>query len=269
MTEVSIDEGVKLSMSNYPSSLEQELWNRWVHQKNEKTANELINHYMYLVHFHVERIRIHLPKNINKDDIKSLGLFGLYDALNKFDPDRDLKFDTYASIRIRGAIMDGLRKEDWLPRSLRDKVKKVDLANQKLEQIHQRPPSPEEIAKYTGLTVQEVEDTIKDSLFANIVSIEEKPKSDSTDQVGYTIVDEKIDLPETSVIQKEIEKELIQQIKELNEREQLVISLFYFDELTLTEIGKVLNLTTSRISQIHRKAIIKLRQSLEKLTLIS
>ncbi|KKE78392.1 FliA/WhiG family RNA polymerase sigma factor [Oceanobacillus caeni] len=258
-------------MYHNPSSLEQDLWNNWINDKNSKNANELIHHYEYLVHFHVERMCIHLPKSINKEDIKSLGFIGLYDALKKFEPNRDLKFDTYASIRIRGSIIDGLRKEDWLPRSLRDKVKKVDQATQSLEQKYQRSPNPEEIAKYSGLTVEEVENTIKDSLFSNILSIEEKSKTDYVQEtgIGYSIADDSSQSPESKILQKELEKELKEGIKELNEKEQLVISLFYFDELSLTEIGQVLELTTSRISQIHKKAIVKLRKTLNKLKYLS
>ncbi|WP_156289087.1 FliA/WhiG family RNA polymerase sigma factor [Oceanobacillus salinisoli] len=257
-------------MSNNHSPLEQELWNDWINHKSNDAANELISNYMYLVQFHVERISIHLPKSVHKDDIKSLGLIGLYDALKKFEPSRDLKFDTYASIRIRGAIMDGLRKEDWLPRSLRDKVKKVEEAQRHLQQIHQRAPSSSEIAKHTGLTAQEVETTIKDSLFSNILSIEEKPKDGSQEGgIGYSIADDSSGIPESKMLQKEVEKELMEGIKQLNENEQMVISLFYFDELTLTEIGDVLELTTSRISQIHKKAVFKLRKTLSKIPNIS
>lgn len=108
------------------SPLEQDLWNKWKYNQDDDAANQLIQQYMYLVHYHVERTMSHLPNSVMKDDIKSLALFGLYDALKKFDLDRDLKFDTYASFRIRGAIIDGLRKEDWLPRSIREKTKKLN-----------------------------------------------------------------------------------------------------------------------------------------------
>ncbi len=127
---------------------ERSIWNEWIQNKNEDNTNQLIDHYMYLVQYHVQRIASNLPKSVQKEDLRSLGLFGLYDAILKFDPNRDLKFDTYASFRIKGAIIDGLRKEDWLPRSAREKVKKIDFAVEALEQQLQREVSAEEIAAH-------------------------------------------------------------------------------------------------------------------------
>ncbi|WP_053219636.1 FliA/WhiG family RNA polymerase sigma factor [Virgibacillus senegalensis] len=255
-------------MSKQTSPLEEQLWDTWMKTKSNETADKLMNKYIYLVNFHVSRISTHLPGSVSKDDLKSLGMMGLFDALKKFEPDRDLKFDTYASFRIRGAILDGLRKEDWLPRSVRDKAKQVEQAAQVLEQSLQRPPSAEEIADYVGLSVQEVEESVKDALFANVLSMEEKPKdgsSDTKEGIGYTLPDNHSSTPEQHLIQQEDFGELEAGISQLNENEQMVISLFYKEELTLTEIGQVLGLTTSRISQIHRKAIFKLKNSLSKL----
>src|SRR5690625_1618217 len=113
---------MKANDSNYLQSL----WKNWENKKDEQTANELIEYYMYLVHFHVERFASYIPESFDKNDLKSLGLMGLFDALNKFELDRNLKFDTYATIRIRGSIIDGLRKEDWLPRTLREQSKTIE-----------------------------------------------------------------------------------------------------------------------------------------------
>ncbi|HLR07952.1 MAG TPA: FliA/WhiG family RNA polymerase sigma factor [Bacillota bacterium] len=255
-------------MATSQSPLEQTLWEQWLHEKNRDAANQLVQNYMYLVNYHVERIAVHLPATVQKDDLYSYGLVGLFDALNKFDINRDLKFDTYASFRIRGAIMDGLRKEDWLPRSIREKTKQIETASEELEQRYQRPPTSAEIAKKLGMTEKEVESHIKDSLFAHLLSIEDKPKDQSgshKEGIGYTIPDDASIQPDVFVQKKELKEELAAGIKQLNDNEQLVISLFYHEELTLTEIGHILNLTTSRISQIHRKAIFKLRQTLQKL----
>lgn len=247
------------------SPLEQELWDRWKNHQDNEAANELIQQYMHLVNYHVERTISHLPSSVLKEDIKSLGLFGLYDALKKFDLDRDLKFDTYASFRIRGAIIDGLRKEDWLPRSIREKTKKIDQVTQQLIQRYQREPSSEEIAKVLDMPVEEVETYVRDALVANMLSIEEKPKdSKHKEGIGYTIPDESSIQPDTHVIRNEQYKELANSIKGLKENEQMIISLFYQEGLTFTEIGQVLGLTTSRISQIHKKAIFKLRNTLKE-----
>lgn len=257
-------------MNTNKSPLEKQLWENWLTTMDSNAANELIKNYMYLVNFHVERIASHLPKNVSKDDLKSFGFIGLYDALKKFEPSRDLKFDTYASFRIRGAIIDGLRKEDWLPRSIREKTKKIEQVYQELEQIYHRAPTSGEVAEKLNMSPQEVETHTKDSLFANILSIEEKPKdtfSDNKEGIGYSIADENSVSPVNYILKEENNKELAKSIKSLNENEQMVISLFYNDELTLTEIGQVLDLTTSRISQIHKKAIFKLKNSLVKVQL--
>ncbi|MFC7320470.1 FliA/WhiG family RNA polymerase sigma factor [Halobacillus campisalis] len=252
-------------MSGSLSSEQLELWNQWANEKDSEAANELVRIYDYLVSFHVQRISAHLPKSVSKEDVRSLGLLGLYDALRKFDMSRDLKFDTYASFRIRGSIIDGLRKEDWLPRSVRDKSKKIDGAAEILEQQLQRPPTSEEIAKELRMSPSEVEEVMKDFLFANVLSMEEKPKegkSDHKEGVGYSIPDREAISPADNIVKQENYQELTDQIKQLNEKEQLVVSLFYTEELTLTEIGEIMELTTSRISQIHAKAIFKLRNSL-------
>ncbi|MFA1820651.1 FliA/WhiG family RNA polymerase sigma factor [Virgibacillus oceani] len=243
-------------------------WDNWLEHGDEQAANILIQQYMHLVSYHVERISSHLPASVNKDDIKSFGLIGLYDAIKKFEPKRELKFDTYASFRIRGAIMDGLRKEDWIPRSLRDKIKKVEKVTQELEQLYERKPTMEEIGQKAGLEKKEVEAIIRDSLFSNILSMEENPsdgKSELREGIGYAVPDKQTISPEDQLISDELNNELAEGIQALNENEKMVISLFYHDELTLTEIGKVLGLTTSRISQIHKRSIVKLRDSLRKI----
>ncbi|MFC4023127.1 FliA/WhiG family RNA polymerase sigma factor [Oceanobacillus longus] len=258
-------------MNSKNSPLEQELWNDWIANKSGEAANELISNYMYLVNFHTERISSHLPSNVSRDDIKSFGLLGLYDALKKFDPSRDLKFDTYASFRIKGSIIDGLRKEDWLPRSIREKTKKVEQAAESFEQMNHRAATAGEIALITGMTAEEVETTVKDSLFGNILSIEEKPngsKNELKEGIGYSIPDDSAVFPDRNILQNEIKGELIEGIKSLNEKEQLVISLFYNEELTFTEIGQIIGLTTSRISQIHKRSLFKLRKSLSKMQVL-
>lgn len=255
-------------MSTENSPLVQKLWNDWLTYKNSETANELVKNYMYLVHFHAERIGSHLPKSVCKDDLVSFGLLGLFDALNKFEAERNLKFDTYASFRIRGAIMDGLRKEDWLPRTLREQVKLIDQTTHKLEQQLHRKPSAKEIAEELNMTPEEVETAVKNSLFSNVLSIEDKKKGHDSNQeegIGYSVPDTTFILPDEYIVTDEIKADLVESIKQLNKNEQLVVSLFYREELTLTEIGQVLDLSTSRISQIHKKAIFKLKTILGKI----
>ncbi|MBM7552724.1 FliA/WhiG family RNA polymerase sigma factor [Thalassobacillus pellis] len=255
-------------MANSLSPQELELWSLWQRHQDAEAADELVRKYVHLVNFHVQRISAHLPGSVSKEDIKSLGLLGLYDALKKFDLERDLKFDTYASFRIRGSIIDGLRKEDWLPRSIRDKSKKIEQASEQLEQKLQRQPTSGEVAAFLGIEEGEVVEVMKDSLFSNVLSMEEHTKDGKSDQkegIGYSLPDRNTVPPESRMVRNENYQELAEGIKQLKEKEQLVISLFYHEELTLTEIGQVLGLTTSRISQIHAKALFKLRNNLTEL----
>ncbi|MFV8827173.1 FliA/WhiG family RNA polymerase sigma factor [Alkalihalobacterium sp. APHAB7] len=244
---------------------EQQLWDKWIGTRDNEAADSLIRLYMPLVRYHVSRVASGLPRNVNKDDLISHGMMGLYDALEKFDSQRDLKFDTYASFRIRGAIIDGLRKEDWLPRSLREKSKKVESTIQKLEQKLGRYVNANEVANEMGTSEEEVTYIMSESFYANMLSIDEKTNdSDRDETYKSTIEDKRALTPEQSVLADATKKELARVIKNLNEKEQLVISLFYFEELTLTEIGQVLDLSTSRISQIHSKALFRLQQVLKK-----
>lgn len=264
MNVIKNNESEALGLANNDNNVNQ-LWEKWIEKKDENATNQLVKHYLYLVDFHTQRISSHLPKNVQRDEIRSLALFGLYDALQKFEYDRDLKFDTYASFRIRGAIMDGLRKEDWLPRSTRDKAKKIDQASNELTQKLQRVPTSVEIAECLNISRDEVETSYKDTMFANLLSIEHKTADDPDDHkegIGYKIIDHDQLSPEEHLLQEEKYSDLAESIKKLNKNEQLVISLFYKDELTLTEIGEILSLTTSRISQIHKQAIFKLKQTL-------
>ncbi|MGI8315116.1 FliA/WhiG family RNA polymerase sigma factor [Halobacillus mangrovi] len=250
------------------SPQEKQLWKLWTASQDSEAANQLIQCYDYLVSYHVQRISAHLPKSVSKDDVRSLGMLGLFDALKKFDLDRDLKFDTYASFRIKGTIIDGLRKEDWLPRSVRDKSKKIEQSALRLEQQLQRPPTSSEIAHYLNVEKEEVEEVVKDSLFAKVLSMEDKSKDgrdDHKEGIGYSLPDYQTPTPADAVIKKENFEELASQIQKLNDKEQMVIRLFYDEELTLTEIGQILDFTTSRISQIHAKAIFKLKTSLKEI----
>ncbi|KGP92881.1 RNA polymerase sigma factor SigD [Pontibacillus chungwhensis BH030062] len=253
-------------MTNNSAPHEEQLWEKWHKERDIESGDELVKRYMHLVMYHVQRIAAHLPQSVHKEDIRSLGLIGLYDALEKFDVTRDLKFDTYASFRIRGAIMDGLRKEDWLPRSIRDKSKRIEQTAEHLEQFLQREVTSKEVADHLGMAEQEVDSIVKDTVFANLLSIEEKPK-DTKDEhkegIGYSLPDQNTITPHDQVIKEENYRDLALGIKKLNEKEQLVVSLFYQEELTLTEIGQVMSLTTSRISQIHARALFKLRKVLK------
>lgn len=261
-----VEGGVWNGMNN--SQYEEKLWADWSQHPNEQHENDIMHHYMYIVDYHVERIASYIPPSFDRADLKSLGLIGLYDALQKFEPKRNLKFATYATIRVHGSIMDGLRKEDWLPRALRDKAKQIEKTSDMLHQQLDRIPTSLDIAEALQIQPEEVETTIANTMFANVQSLDahyEASESDNNVSVGSYVHDHSIPTPIDHLMTSELKEELMKSIKELNENEQLVINLFYIEELTLTEIGKVLELTTSRISQIHKRAIFKLRVILSKI----
>ncbi len=250
-------------MSKRDLTEEEACWNLWILNRDPEAGDKLVRKYTPLVTYHVQRISAGLPRNVSRDDIMSLGLHGLFDALTKFDPSRDLKFDTYASFRIRGTIIDGLRKEDWLPRSSREKTKKLEEEITKLEQRLLRHATPEEIATHIGISVEEVYETVHEHYFSNVLSIDEKLNDSEEDgQKSFVIKDQDTKSPEQKTMMNELVGDLAAKIKELNNNEQLVLNLFYTEEMTLTEIGEILSLSTSRISQIHSKALFKLRKLL-------
>lgn len=248
----------------HTTSEDQVYWQNWINNHDSHAGDYLVRQYMPLVNYHVQRISSGLPKSVTRDELRSYGLMGLYDALKKFEPSRDLKFDTYASFRIRGAIIDGLRKEDWMPRTLREKVKKIESVQESMEQEYMRNVSAKEVAETLGMTEEEVYDAVKESLAANVLSMDEKPAQEEgqSEPNGFTLKDDRIMSPEEELLKMELYEQLAAVIGELNEKEQLVISLFYQEELTLTEIGEVLGLSTSRISQIHSKALFRLKKIL-------
>ena len=241
---------------------EQKLWQSWKANRDPHAGDVLMRKYKPLVSYHVQRIAVGLPKSVSRDELNSLGMMGLFDALNKFDPTRDLKFDTYASFRVRGAIIDGLRKEDWLPRSAREKTKKMDMLIEEMEQRLQRHVTPEEVAIELNITVDEVFQTVREHFASNILSMDEQLQDDESDNKTFSIRDDSIKTPEQEAMQAELIQDLSASILKLNDKEQLVLSLFYTEEMTLTEIGEMLELSTSRISQIHSKALFKLRNLL-------
>lgn len=246
---------------------EKKWWDLWLTSRDPDAGDLLVKRYTPLVSYHVQRLSLHMPKNVSRDELKSLGFLGLVDALTKFDPSRDLKFDTYASFRIRGAILDGLRKEDWLPRGTREKAKKIEAKIEELEQQFLRHVTAEEVANELDMSVEELQQIMAEYYTANILSMDDQIKDqEEMDGKGYDIKDDRISTPEEEVVKEELIQELSREIAGLSEKEKLVLSLFYQEELTLTEIGEILNLSTSRISQIHSKALFKLRNKLKKVS---
>ena len=223
------------------------IWSDFQRSREPALRNRLVVQYSPLVKYVAGRMRSRLPHSVDQDDLVSDGVLGLMDAIERFDPSRGLSFQTFAVPRIRGAIIDGLRSMDFVPRSVRDKVRLVQQASVKLEERLGRLPDDEEIAREVGVPVQQVRDLTKQA------------SSNHANLDDFELADELASAADDSVEQGDVSASLRRVIAELNERDQVVIALYYFEGLTLADIGKVLGVTESRISQVHSRATSTLR----------
>ena len=252
-------------MKSKPSHLSNmDVWKRWKEERDPEAKKELVEQYLPLVHFVSNRLAIGLPNHVSQDDLTSYGVMGLIDAIEKFDHQRGLQFETYASWRIRGAMLDGLRKGDWVPRSVREKARKIEEAYQHLEQKYLRSVTDKEIADYLQISEQEFRQMVQETAITTILSLEDPIKEEDADTRLSLIIDEHAKNPEDKVNEQFIKESLAKAIERLTEKERMVISLFYYEELSLSEIAEVMSLTPSRISQLHSKAILRLRGSLSR-----
>lgn len=237
-----------------------ELWKSYKKTGLSEYREELIINYSELVKIISGRLYNFYGGNVEYDDLVGFGIFGLIDAIDKFNLERGLKFETYAQIRIRGSIIDNLRKLDWVPRRIRRKSKEIDLAITELENELGRSVTNEEIAENLNISLKELNDILSETAISNISSLEEILQNKGESNLSSDI--EKS--PEASYEDIEIKNILTKTIENLNKNEKLVISLYYYDELTYKEIGQILNLSESRISQIHSKAVISMKNKLGK-----
>jgi RNA polymerase sigma factor FliA len=244
----------------------QSLWLEYRRTKDQGLRDRLILTYAPLVKYVAGRIGSGLPAHVEEGDLVSYGLLGLIGAIERFDPERDIKFETYAMARIKGAIIDELRALDWVPRSVRSRAREIERAIADLEARLGRAPSDEEIAKKVGITVEELEESLTQISRSSIAALDElwSVSSEGGDQVSLldTIEDTEGPDPQLELAQTELREALGESIARLPEREKLVITLYYYEELTLREIGEVLGVTESRVSQLHTKAILRLKAHL-------
>jgi RNA polymerase sigma factor for flagellar operon FliA len=230
-------------------------------------ADKLIVEYSPLIKYIALRLAMRLPPSIELDDLISAGVIGLIDAIEKFNPDKDTQFKTYAEIRVRGAMLDELRAQDWVPRSVRQKATTVTNAYQKLEQELGRPAEDEEVADAMGMEIGEFHDFLQQSSGQPILSIEDLggvSKDGEKRDLMEVLAGTKETDPETLARLDEIRSIIAQAIDLLPEKERLVVSLYYYEELTMKEIGEVLGITESRVSQIHTKCVLRLRAKLRR-----
>lgn len=240
------------------------LWQKYKETNDAEAREQLLEEYLPLVKYVAGRLAMNLPSNVETSDLESFGFFGLLDALEKFDANRNIKFQTYASTRIRGAIIDGLRSMDWVPRSTRSKVKRLENQIYQLTNELGRNPSDSEVAAALDLDPNEYYKLLTEIKGINLFSLDETVAADPAGE-NLKILDLVVDpdlLPDQQIVEYENFTELSDAIRQLTEREQLVLSLYYHEELTLKEIGHVLEVSESRVSQIHTKAIMTLRTSL-------
>ena len=226
--------------------------------------DKLILEYAPLIKFIAQKIAVRLPSNIELDDLISSGVIGLMDAIDKYDPTRDNKFKTYAEFRIRGAILDELRAQDWVPRSVRDKAKLLDRTTIELESELGRAPQDEEISAKLNMTMDEFYDLVNQVRPVSLLSIDDSATFSNVDKKSIMNLLEgtKFNNPFNQLNSKSVKDIVTKAIEDLPERQRLVLSLYYYEDLNLKEIGKVLRVTESRVSQLHAQAVQRLRAKL-------
>ena len=235
---------------------------------NPKIRAKIINEFAPLIKYIASRIAIRLPPHIDLNDLINAGVIGLIDAIEKFDASKQIKFKTYAEFRIRGAILDELRSMDWVPRSVRQKARKVEDAYAKLEYNLGRPASDEEVATQMNIDMESFYRLLSETASVSLLSLDDLGEDDTDlskrNLLEYIIQDER-DWPSHKIRYAEVRDMVAKAIQSLPEKERMVISLYYYDELTMKEIGHVLKFTESRVSQIHTKAVLRLRSKMQKI----
>jgi RNA polymerase sigma factor for flagellar operon FliA len=244
---------------------EEELWALYKKNRDPKIRDAFVKQYAPLVKYVAGKVAMGMPHNVEFDDLVGFGVFGLIDAINKFDPEKHVKFKTYAVTRIRGAIFDELRSIDWVPRSVRQKAREIEDTVQRLEASLGRSASDQEIAAEMGMDIDEYHRAMVKISGTSIMSLNDVWYSgEENDKISIvdSIESPQSLNPDIIVEKEEIKKVIVEAINELPEKEKKVLVLYYYEDLTLKEIGKVLEVTESRISQLHTKAIMRLRAKL-------
>ena len=237
------------------------LWEEYSRRRTAEVREKLIIEYAPLVKIVAGRLSMYLGYNVEYDDLVGYGVFGLIDAIDKFDYGKGIKFETYASLRIRGAVLDQIRKMDWIPRSLRQKQKKIDAAMNKLELELGRLATDEELAKEIGISEDELLNWQGQANVTNVISLDEFVDTSGEKNVESVGVNT-FETPEEVIEKDELKKLLAESLKTLTDREKKVILLYYYEELTLKEISLVLEVSESRVSQLHTRALQKMKTKL-------
>ncbi|WP_245783294.1 FliA/WhiG family RNA polymerase sigma factor [Amycolatopsis sacchari] len=239
------------------------LWREFRERPNQRLRERLVLHYAPLVKYVAGRVGTGLPTHVDVGDLVQSGIFGLIDAIEKFDPDRGWRFETYAMQRIRGAILDDLRSQDWVPRVVRSRLREAERALERLGARLHRTPTDTELAEELGIGLDELRDLYGQLRLTSVVALEDliAAGKDSGSLVD-TLQDEDAVDPVAVLVDRDNRRQLAEAIAQLTERDRIVVSLYYFESLTLAEIGKVLGVTESRVSQLHTRAVLRLRARL-------
>jgi len=237
------------------------LWSEYQKKPTQEIREQLILAYAQLVKLVAGRLSMYLGHNVEYDDLVSYGIFGLIDAIDKFDMTKNVKFETYASLRIRGAILDQIRKMDWIPRTVRQRQRKIDEAIKQVEMRTGKAATDEEIALELGVSGDELLSWQSQLKVTNVVSLSEFEET-GQEPVMETVNKNRFLQPEEVVEEQELKQKLIESLELLTEKERRVIELYYYEDLTLKEISLVLEVSESRVSQLHTKALLKMRKKM-------
>lgn len=234
--------------------------------KDQAVKDQIVIEYAPLIKYIAQKIAARLPANIELDDLISCGVIGLMDAIEKFDPSRDNKFKTYAEFRIRGSILDELRAQDWVPRSVREKAKLVERAYQKLEGELGRPATEDEMCQELNVSKEEFHDLVNKAKSVSLLNIDDSASFNRVDRklMMGLLENKKLSNPAAVVNYRKIQERIKEGITALPEKQRLVLSLYYYEDLNLKEIGQVLDVTESRVSQLHTQAVLKLKAKLKR-----
>ncbi|MGW5052198.1 FliA/WhiG family RNA polymerase sigma factor [Actinokineospora sp. NPDC004072] len=239
------------------------LWRQYGDQRQQGLRDRLVLHYAPLVKYVAGRVGTGLPAHVDVADLIQSGIFGLVDAIEKFEPERGLKFETYAMQRIRGAILDDLRAQDWVPRTVRGRAREIERAMERLGGKLQRTPTDAELADELGLTLAELREVYAQLQLTSVVALDELAAAGrGSTSLADILEDERADDPVATLVDQDNRRQLAAAIGRLSERDRIVVTLYYFENLTLAEIGRVLGVTESRVCQLHTRAVLRLRAKL-------
>lgn len=250
-------------MSSDKNDARYELWKEYSTTKSPELREKIILEYTHLIKYIAGRLSIYFGSNVEYDELVSYGIFGLIDAIDKYDMGKGVKFETYASLRIRGSIIDGVRELDWVPRSVRQKYKELEAAYAQIESEYGRAAKDEEVAERLGLPMKEFLKVLGEVNLSSLISLEEYLEK-NYEAANTMISADGNNCPERQLELTELKEVLTEGIDSLPEKERDVISFYYFEELTLKEISKIMGVSESRISQLHTKALLRLRGKLSR-----